>query len=78
MTFFLGQGEYVRQALWCTVVSTSRHALRSGCCFRPAKHGAVEGNDVHGGHDSGGHDLHDNHSGGHGEHRECRRSSGLG
>jgi hypothetical protein len=50
-------------------MSTSRRALRSSCCFRPAKHGAVEGNDVHGGHGSGGHDLHDDHDGGHGEHR---------
>jgi hypothetical protein len=58
--------------------STSRHALRSGRCFWSAKHDTVEWNGVHGGHISGGLNLHDDHDSGHGEHRECRRSSGLG
>jgi hypothetical protein len=47
-----------------------------------AKKGTVEGNDVHGGHGSGSHDLHDDHDGrtddGHGEHLVCRRSSDHG
>jgi hypothetical protein len=38
----------------------------------------VEGTLVHGGHGSGGFDLHVDHSGGHGVHHQCRRSSGLG
>jgi hypothetical protein len=42
------------------------------------KHGVVEGTLVHGGNGSGGFDLHVDHSGGHGVHHQCRRSSGLG
>jgi hypothetical protein len=56
--------DYGRQVLLCTVVS------RSDCYLRPAKHGAVEGTGVH-----DGLDLHVDHSGGHGVHLECRRSS---
>jgi hypothetical protein len=46
------------QALRCMAASTSRRARRSGWCLQPAKHGAVEGNDVHGGHGSDGHGVH--------------------
>jgi hypothetical protein len=56
---------YGGQALQCTVASTWA-----------TKHDAVEGNDVHGNHGSGGHG--DRTDGGHGVHRECRRSNGLG
>jgi hypothetical protein len=42
------------------------------------KHGVVKGTLVHGGHGSGGFDLHVDHGGGHGVHHQCRRSSGLG
>jgi hypothetical protein len=66
------------QALWCMAASTSRRARRSGCYLQPAKHDAVEGNDVHGGHGNGGLDLHVDHGDGHGVHHEYRRSSGLG
>jgi hypothetical protein len=51
-----------RQVLQCTTTS------RSGCCLWPAKHDAVEGTLVHGGHGSGGLDLHVDHGGGHGVH----------
>jgi hypothetical protein len=51
-----------RLVLQCTSVS------RSDCCLWPAKHGAVEGTWVHGGHGSGGLDLHVDHGGGHGVH----------
>jgi hypothetical protein len=37
----------------------------------------VEGTVVHGGHGSGGLDLHVDHGDGHGVHRGYRRSSGL-
>jgi hypothetical protein len=69
---------YGRQALRCTVASASRRARRSGCCLQLVNHGAAEGNGVHGGHGSGGLDLHVDHGGGHGVHLECKRSSGLG
>jgi hypothetical protein len=36
------------------------------------------GNDVHGGHGSGGLDLYVNHGEGHGVHHEYRRSNSLG
>jgi hypothetical protein len=36
------------------------------------------GNDVHGGHGSGGLDLYINHGEGHGVHHEYRRSNSLG
>jgi hypothetical protein len=39
------------------------------------KHGAVEGNDVHGSHGSGGLDLHVDHGDGHGVHHGYRRSN---
>jgi hypothetical protein len=65
------------QALRCMPASMSRRARRSGCCLQPAKHGAVEGTLVHGGHGSGVFDLHVNHGGGHGVHHGYRRSSGL-
>jgi hypothetical protein len=42
------------------------------------KHSVVEGTLVHGGHGSGGLDLHVDHGGGHGMHHQCRRSSDLG
>jgi hypothetical protein len=45
--------DYGRKVLRCTTASTSRRARRSGCCLRPAKHGAVEGTGVHD-HGSGG------------------------
>jgi hypothetical protein len=45
--------------------------------LQPVKHGAVEGNDVHGGHGSGGLDLHVDHGDGHGVHHGYRRSSSL-
>jgi hypothetical protein len=51
-----------RLVLQCTAAS------RSGCCLWPAKHGAVEGTLVHGGHGSGGLDLHVDHGGDHGVH----------
>jgi hypothetical protein len=46
--------------------------------LQPAKHGTVEGNDVHGGHGSSGLDLHVDHDDSHGVHHEYRRSRGLG
>jgi hypothetical protein len=52
-------------------------AWRSGWYWRPAKHGVAEGNVVHGGHRSGGLDLHVYHDDGHGVHRGYRRNSGL-
>jgi hypothetical protein len=61
-----------RQVQRCTAT------WRSGCCWRPVKHGVVEGTLVHGGHGSGGFVLHVDHGGGHGVHHQCRRSSGLG
>jgi hypothetical protein len=60
-----------RQVQRCTA------AWRSGWCWRPAKHGVVEGTLVHGGHGNGGLDLHVDHGDGHGVHRGYRRSSGL-
>jgi hypothetical protein len=61
-----------RQVERCTA------AWRSGWCWRPAKHGVVEGTLVHGDHGSGGFVLHVDHGGGHGVHHQCRRSSGHG
>jgi hypothetical protein len=43
-------------------------ASRSGCCLRLAKHAVEEGTGVHGGHGSGGLDLHVDHGGGHSVH----------
>jgi hypothetical protein len=55
----MGCGEQVRRCM-----TTSR----SGCCLRPTKHSVEEGTSVHGGHGSGGLDLHVDHDGGHGVH----------
>jgi hypothetical protein len=49
-----------RLVLQCTTAS------RSGCCLWPVKHDTVEGTLVHGGHGSGGLDLHVDHDAGHG------------
>jgi hypothetical protein len=62
---------YGRQVQRCTA------AWRSGWCWRPVKHGVVEGTVVHGGHGNGGLDIHVYHGDGHGVHRGYRRSSGL-